>query len=273
VLGLLPDWRGEVTVMGRDARRDRREIRRRAGFMPEADTYIPEMTAIRAVRYLARLAGLPAAESLRRAHEVLFHVGLGEAIYRDIREFSTGMRQRFKLAQAIVHDPDVIFLDEPLSGLDPEGRDEVLALIRDLAKHHRKHLVWSSHILPEVQKVADAVVVLHQGRFRGTFRLEDLHPDAGAFEVVLEGDPRPVTTALVAEGISMDAVLREGEAADGEPGPGGRTTWLARLPAGRTPAALFAAARRAGARVRRVVPRTESLEEVFVRLLSDGEGH
>jgi ABC-2 type transport system ATP-binding protein len=122
VLGLLEGWHGQVSVLGLDARAEGREVRRRVGFMPEADCYLPEMSGIQAVRHLGRLGGLPRAEALRRAHEVLWHVGLGEAVYREIREYSVGMRQRFKLAQALVHDPEVLFLDEPGSNLDPDGQ-------------------------------------------------------------------------------------------------------------------------------------------------------
>jgi ABC-2 type transport system ATP-binding protein len=196
---------------------------------------------------------------------------LGEAIYRDIREYSTGMRQRFKLAQAIVHDPAIVFLDEPLSGLDPAGRDELLDLIRALATEHGKHVVWSSHILPEVQKAADAIVVLHEGRCRGTFRLEDLHPRAGAYELTLEGDASPFRAAMAAAGVTLDAVVREGEAPEEAAHGTRRTSWVALLPEGTAPSSLLVHARASGVRVRRLAPRVESLEEVFHRLLATAE--
>jgi ABC-2 type transport system ATP-binding protein len=266
VLGLLPDWTGEVTVLGLDARRDRREIRRRVGFMPEVDAYLPNMTGIRAVRYLGMLTGMRYAEALRRAHEVLFHVGLGEAIYRDVVEYSTGMRQRFKLAQAVVHDPELIFLDEPTSGMDPEGRDDLLRLILDLARTHRKHVVWSSHILPEVQRAADSIVVLQAGRCRGTFRLEDLRARHGAFAVDVEGDAAAFQALLSSRGIP----LRPPEHAHAAtPGPDGstRSSWIAELPEGEGAPALLRLAKDAGVRVRRVEPLREDLEVVFHRIL------
>src|SRR5947207_4717568 len=98
------------------------------------------------------------------------------------------MGQRLKLAQAIVHDPEILFLDEPVSGMDPAGREEFLRLVRALARDHGKHVVWSSHMLPDVQRVADAVLVLESGRLLGSFRLEDLHGATGRYGVEAEGD-------------------------------------------------------------------------------------
>ncbi|MDA1194027.1 MAG: ABC transporter ATP-binding protein [Planctomycetota bacterium] len=263
VLGLLPDYDGEVTVLGLDARRDRQAIRRRVGFMPESDAYLPGMTGIRAVRYLGQLSGMPRSEALRRAHEMLYHVGLGEAIYRQVKEYSTGMRQRFKLATALVHDPDLVFLDEPLSGLDPAGRTELLELIRDLATVHGKHILWSSHILPDVEKVADHVIVLDKGKFHGRFRMEELLSDASRVRVELEGDADAFRAGLADVGITLgpDAV-HEAEAR-----AAGRSAWIAELPPGRTGADLLRTAHGAGVRIRRMLPVAENLQDVFLRLL------
>jgi ABC-2 type transport system ATP-binding protein len=272
VLGLLPDFEGRASVLGLDARRDRRAIRRRVGFMPETDTYLYEMTGIRAVRYLGELVGMPHDEALRRAHEMLYHVGLGEAVYRDVREYSTGMRQRFKLAQALVHDPELIFLDEPLAGLDPQARDELLALITDLARQHGKHIIWSSHILPDVQKVADSIVVLHEGRFRGTFRLEDLHPETGRYGVDAEGELEGFEDRLRAAGItvlSADAV--EGPETGGGTLVEARQHWTLAIPGDDGPRRLFALAREHGVRLRRLGAVSETLEDVFLRILHERE--
>ncbi len=270
VLGLLPDYTGTVEVLGLDTRRRGREIRRRVGFMPETDAYLHAMTGIRAVRYLGQLTGMPYNDALRRAHEVLFHVGLGEAVYRDIRQYSTGMRQRFKLAQALVHDPEVLFLDEPLAGLDPSGRDELLDLIRDLATDHGKHVIWSSHILPEVQKVAQNIVVLQDGRCRGTFALEELLPHESIFSVEAEGETQQFRSTLVAHGI--DVV--EGRGPQEEEGVELGTTarrFTVTLPADDGVAAVFKLARESGARVRSIAPLTEGLEEVFLRIVGREE--
>jgi ABC-2 type transport system ATP-binding protein len=270
VLGLLRGFSGEVSVLGVDARRKPREARRRVGFMPETDAWIPQMTGVRAVAYLGRLSGLPAAEALRRAHDVLHHVGLGEAVYREVVEYSTGMRQRFKLAQALVHDPDLLFLDEPTSGLDPAGRDDMLGLIDDLAGRHEKHVVWSSHVLPEVQRSADQVVVLQQGQFRGLVRIEELAPRRGRF--LLEAEPgaagtlEPFAAALAACGVGVSPHAADEQHA--------RRTFTLEAPvvdADEAPVRVLAAAAAHGARVRRLEPVSESLEDVFMRLLGPTE--
>jgi len=270
VLGLLADFDGDVRVLGLDARRQRREVRRRVGFMPETDTYLYEMTGIRAVRLLGQMTGMPRNEALRRAHEMLHHVGLGEAVYRDVKEYSTGMRQRFKLAQALVHDPEIVFLDEPLAGLDPQARDELLELIKDLAVHHGKHVVWSSHILPDVQKVADRVIVLHHGRFRGTFRLEDLVPRTGMFHVEVEGPHERFEAALEGAGVRIleaDAVDAQEAALVGPDEE--RRGWRVAMPIDEGAPRLLALAGAAGVRVRSLNQVAEDLEDVFLRILDD----
>jgi ABC-2 type transport system ATP-binding protein len=265
VLGLLGSWSGEVSVLGLDARRQRRALRRRVGFMPEMEARLPDTTALKAVRYLGRLTGLPPSEALRRAHEVLWHVGLGEAAYRDLREYSAGMGQRFKLAQALVHDPEILFLDEPLAGMDPAGRDELLDLVRDLADRHGKHVLWSSHILPEVQKVADTVVILHEGRFGGSFRLEDLHPEGRRYTLEVEGDPAPLLRVLAEAGID------EPEEAAGTAVGVGRSVFTLTLPETQGVADVLRLSRLAGVRVRRAAPLDEDLEAVFHRMLGRRE--
>ncbi|MDJ0972906.1 MAG: ABC transporter ATP-binding protein [Planctomycetota bacterium] len=257
VLGLLPDFQGDAKVLGLDARRDRREIRRRVGFMPEFDAYLPETTGIKAVRFLGQLTGMPYNHALRRAHEVLFHVGLGEAVYRDVREYSTGMRQRFKLAQALVHDPELLFLDEPLAGLDPKGREELLKLIRRLADRHGKHIIWSSHILPEVQKVADSITVLKEGRSEGTYRLEEFAPRDGVYSIAFDGESPDFRAALDAQDIRVLAT-DGGESGD---------AWTVALDPELGSAPIFQLAGEHGVRLRRVKPVSESLEDVFMRIL------
>ena len=131
--------------------------------MPESDAHIPGMNAVSFVAYCGELAGLPRVDAMQRAHEVLFYVGLGEARYRNVETYSTGMKQRIKLAQALVHDPDLLFLDEPTNGMDPKGRDEMLELVRDLAHNKGVNLILSSHLLPDVEYTCDHVVVMDKG--------------------------------------------------------------------------------------------------------------
>src|SRR5262245_53445997 len=138
LLGFVVPESGAMTVLGLDVRTSPLRIRARIGYMPETDGHIPGMNAVSFVAYCGELAGLPRADAMQRAHEVLYYVGLGEARYRNVETYSTGMKQRIKLAQALVHDPDLLFLDEPTNGMDPKGRDEMLELIRDIA--HNKGL-------------------------------------------------------------------------------------------------------------------------------------
>ena len=263
VLGLLRDFTGDVRVLGLDARAQALEIRRRVGYMPEADALLPRMTAVTSARYLGQLAGMPRTHALRRAHECLHYVGLTDALYREVEEFSTGMRQRLKLAQALVHDPELLFLDEPVSGMDPQGREDFLRLVRSLARDHGKHIVWSSHLLPDVQRVADAVLVLDGGRVRGSFRLEDLRRATGRWEVEGAGDPLPLEQALRGGGFGVESA--PATALVEEVGRFRRVVNLR----DEDPRPIFAAARTTTTALRRVAPVTERLEDVFHRLLGD----
>jgi ABC-2 type transport system ATP-binding protein len=163
LLGFIVPERGRLKVLGLDVADSPLDIRARVGYMPESDSHIPGMNAVSFVAYCGELAGLPRVDAMQRAHEVLFYVGLGEARYRNVETYSTGMKQRIKLAQALVHDPDLLFLDEPTNGMDPKGRDEMLELIRDLAHNKGVNLILSSHLLPDVEYTCDHVVVMDKG--------------------------------------------------------------------------------------------------------------
>src|SRR4051794_5814166 len=163
LLGFVKPDQGQMSVLGLNVADRPMEIRARLGYMPETDGHIPGMNAVSFVAYCGQLAGLPEVDAMQRAHEVLYYVGLGEARYRNIETYSTGMKQRIKLAQAIVHDPDLLFLDEPTNGMDPKGRDEMLELIHDLAHHKNVNLILSSHLLPDVEYTCDHVVVMDKG--------------------------------------------------------------------------------------------------------------
>src|SRR6266436_4392033 len=164
LLGFIIPERGRLRVLGMDVAAAPLEIRIRVGYMPESDAHIPGMNAVSFVAYCGELAGLPRVDAMQRAHEVLFYVGLGEARYRNVETYSTGMKQRIKLAQALVHDPDLLFLDEPTNGMDPKGRDEMLELVRDLGHNKGVNLILSSHLLPDVEYTCDDVVVMDKGR-------------------------------------------------------------------------------------------------------------
>ena len=170
--------------------------------MPEIDAHIPGMNAVSFVAYCGELAGLPPVDAMQRAHEVLYYVGLGEARYRNVETYSTGMKQRIKLAQALVHDPDLLFLDEPTNGMDPKGRDEMLELIRDLAHNKGVNLILSSHLLPDVEYTCDHVVVLDQAKVAAQGPIDELKgPRGSVYELRVKGDraersaPRSATPA------------------------------------------------------------------------------
>ena len=162
LLGLLHPTAGSMTVLGHDPEREPLEVRARIGYMPEGDCLPKDQTAADFVAYAAQLAGIPASEARRRASETLFLVGLEEERFRYIGDFSTGMQQRVKLAQSIVHDPDLILLDEPASGLDPEGRGRMLDLIRRLGQFDIDVIV-SSHVLTDIEQTCNWVVMLDAG--------------------------------------------------------------------------------------------------------------
>src|ERR1041384_963207 len=155
LLGFIVPARGRMRVLGLDVAEAPLEIRARVGYMPESDAHIPGMNAVSFVGYCGGLAGLPRVDAMQRAHEVLFYVGLGEARYRNVETYSTGMKQRIKLAQALPH--------EPTNGMDPKGRDEMLELVRDLAHNKGVNLILCSHLLPDVEYTCNHVVVMDKG--------------------------------------------------------------------------------------------------------------
>jgi ABC-2 type transport system ATP-binding protein len=202
LLGFLTPERGALRVLGRDVRGAGVALRARIGYMPEIDGHVPGMNAVSFVGYCGELAGLPRADAMQRAHEVLYYVGLGEARYRNVDTYSTGMKQRIKLAQALVHDPDLLFLDEPTNGMDPKGRDEMLALIRDIAHHKGLSLILSSHLLPDVEHTCDHVVVLDRGMVAAQGPIAGLKGHGGqVFELRVKGDVERFVGVLRAHGL------------------------------------------------------------------------
>src|SRR6187455_2542276 len=189
LLGFVKPDQGKMTVLDMDVAHAPLAIRARIGYMPESDSHIPGMNAVSFVAYCGQLAGLPAADAMQRSHEVLYYVGLGEARYRNVETYSTGMKQRIKLAQALVHDPDLLFLDEPTNGMDPKGRDEMLELIRDLGHNKGINLILSSHVMPDVESVCESVVVMNRGQVVMQGPIASLKKPAGhIFEVRVKGN-------------------------------------------------------------------------------------
>lgn len=178
LLGLVRNHQGVGTVLGLQWPREVREIRDRVGYLPEDDCYIAGLTGIEAVAFMANLSGLPRTEGLRRAHEITDFCDIGEEKYRGVEGYSTGMRQKLKFAQALVHDPPFLILDEPTTGLDPDQRDAMLSRINTLAIEHKKSILLSTHILPDVKAVCDQVVILARGKVRVYDSMDNLSKPA-----------------------------------------------------------------------------------------------
>ncbi|MCC6588797.1 MAG: ABC transporter ATP-binding protein [Bryobacterales bacterium] len=164
LLGFYPIASGSARLMGLTVGPQTRAIRAMAGYMPENDAFFAGMTAVNFVRYMAELSGLPREAALERAHEALFYVGLGEARYRPLGQYSLGMRQMAKLAQAIVHGPKLVILDEPTNGLDPPARRRMIRLIKEMRDTGEMHIVMCSHLLRDVEETCEEVLILKQGR-------------------------------------------------------------------------------------------------------------
>jgi ABC-2 type transport system ATP-binding protein len=188
LLQLLPISSGSARLLGREVGSEGREIRKRVGYAPEQNSHIPGMAGCEYVAYCAQLSGLPFQAARQRAHELLDFVGLGQERYRKVDTYSTGMKQRVKLAQAIVHDPELVFLDEPTNGLDPKGQAQILELIRGLWRTYGITVVLSSHLLNDVERVCEQIIIIARGRVLVHDTLENLKArKRGAAEVVLAG--------------------------------------------------------------------------------------
>ncbi|GIH29158.1 ABC transporter ATP-binding protein [Acrocarpospora phusangensis] len=186
LLGLLPASAGRASVLGMDAAVQGLEIRRSVGYMPEHECLPPDVSATEFVVHMAQMSGLPRTAARERAADTLRHVGLHEERYRPIGGYSTGMKQRVKLAQALVHDPKVVFLDEPTNGLDPQGRDEMLALIRRIGTEFGISVLVTSHLLGELERVCDHVIVIDGGRLLRSSAIGELTQVTQAVAVEVE---------------------------------------------------------------------------------------
>jgi ABC-2 type transport system ATP-binding protein len=256
LLGFLVPTEGDMTVLGLNVARAPLEIRSRLGYMPETDGHIPGMNAVSFVAYCGQLAGLPAVDAMQRAHEVLYYVGLGEARYRNVETYSTGMKQRIKLAQALVHDPDLLFLDEPTNGMDPKGRDEMLELVRDLAHEKQINLILSSHLLPDVEFTCDRVVVLDKGRVVAQGPIDDLKgPRGQVFEMRIKGDRHAFAATLAAAGLECHETDED--------------VMRVFAPAEEAARDLFALAAREKVQVRHLRPSLPTLEDVFAKAVGE----
>jgi ABC-2 type transport system ATP-binding protein len=256
LLGFIKPDEGRMTVLGMDVASRPLEIRARLGYMPESDAHIPGMNAVSFVGYCGQLAGLPSVDAMQRAHEVLYYVGLGEARYRNLETYSTGMKQRIKLAQALVHDPDLLFLDEPTNGMDPKGRDEMLELIKDLAHNKNVNLILSSHLLPDVEYTCDHVIVMDKGEVVAQGPIAELKGPAGrVFELRIKGNLPAFLDVLRAAGMDCHSTDED--------------IMRVFVPAGADQRALFQLAAQHGVQVRHLRPSVPTLEDVFAKAVGE----
>jgi len=259
LLGLIP-FQGKARVLGLDALSAGREIRDRVGYMPEQEAFLAGMSAVELCTYAGELSGLPRTEAMQRAHAALYYAGLEEKRYQPIDGYSTGMKQRVKLAQALVHDPEILFLDEPTNGLDPRSRDEMLQLIMELPERRGCAIVLSTHLLPDVERVCDHAVIMHRGRVRFVGSIDELR---GA-----RGRDTELTVEVKADSDKLAAVLTEAGATCKVLSP---VAVAVDLPPAATSELVFRTAKSSGLQVRGIEVRRESVENAFLRVLGEEE--
>ena len=259
LLGFHPPASGTAHIFDRDIRSDANQIKSLIGYMPERDSFIARMSCVHFVRFMAELSGLPPSAALERAHEALFFVGLGEARYRNLDTFSLGMKQLAKLAQAIVHGPRLIFLDEPTNGLDPPARQRMIKMIREIRDSGRAHIVVSSHLLRDVEECCEEILILKDGRLVVYCNLEEERKANKKF-LMLEtrGDLKPFVAAVDSLGCEcavtsdhrLKIILQDGaEIRD-----------------------LYRAAAETQLQIRRLTYKRDSLEDIFLKAMENGNG-
>ena len=252
LLGFHRPAAGTARILGFDCHRQSSAVKTRIGYMPENDSLIADMTAVAFLRLMGELSGLPAAAALEKAHETLFHVGLGEARYRKVGTYSLGMRQMAKLAQAIIHGPQLVILDEPTNGLDPAARHRMLVLIREMKEQHGMNVLLCSHLLPDVEQVCDEVVILKDGQI--------VHQCDLARE--RQANQRFVQLHVAGSDAHFGAVLREAGAEGASEAPG---VWRIVLPAGLEVEVLWQLTARENLRITKLAYRRDTLEEIFLK--------
>jgi ABC-2 type transport system ATP-binding protein len=203
LLGLLEPTSGSAEVMGFDVFRQGPELRQFVGYMPEHECLPTDVSATEFIAHMAQISGLPRAAARERTAETLRHVGLFEERYREIKGYSTGMKQRVKLAQALVHDPRLMLLDEPTSGLDPEGRDEMLCLIRRIGTEFGIAMIISSHLLSEIERVCDHLVEIEDGRLVRSAPMSELTAPTRFLAIEVDGDGERLADHLQEQGVAV----------------------------------------------------------------------
>jgi ABC-2 type transport system ATP-binding protein len=259
LLGFHQAASGTARILGRDIRHEAKKIRTLIGYMPERDSFIANLTCVHFVRLMAELSGLPPAAALERAHEALFYVGLGEARYRKLGTYSLGMKQLAKLAQAIVHGPRLIFLDEPTNGLDPPARKRMLELIRQIRDSGKANILLSSHLLRDVEDCCEEILIIKDGRIVQYCNLEEERKANKKFlELETRGEIEAFAEAVAKLGCEyaisserrLKLVLQEGvEIRD-----------------------LYRVADEQKVQIRRLNYKRDSLEDIFLKAMENGNG-
>ncbi len=252
LLGFHKPSAGSAQILGFDCHRQSLDVKTRIGYMPENDSLIADMTAVAFLRLMGELSGLPAAAALEKAHETLFHVGLGEARYRNVGTYSLGMKQMAKLAQAIIHGPELVILDEPTNGLDPAARQRMLVLIKEMKEQHGMNVLLCSHLLHDVEQVCDEVVILKDGQI--------VHQCDLAAE--RQANKRFVQLQVSGDDRNLGAALREIGAEGVSESPG---TWRIVLPVEIEVNALWRITARENLRITKLAYRRDTLEEIFLK--------
>lgn len=259
LLGFYKPTRGTALLFGRDIRHELPLLRQRIGYMPESDSFIADMTGVEFVRYMGELSGLPERQALERAHEAFFYVGLGEARYRKVGTFSLGMKQMVKLAQAIVHGPRLLFLDEPTNGLDPPARLRMLKLIRELRDTEGVQIVLSSHLLRDVEECCDEVFILKDGQLAGqTDLVAERRANRRFLELEVSGQTGELSEAL--ERFGFECALH------------GQGRLKLVLPEGAEVRDLYRTAAEKNVQIRRLTYRRDSLEDIFLKAMGASNG-
>ncbi len=262
ILGLLKPDSGSGRFMDFQIGNNDKRIRQYVGYMPESECLIPGFNAIQYVSYCAQLCGMSPREAFKRSHKVLYLVGLGESRYRKLDTYSTGMKQRLKLAQAIVHDPYLLFLDEPTNGLDPDGREEMLNLIRQISKIEDRCIILSSHLMRDVERCTEYLVIMDQAQIKCQGAIKDLSAgQANRFRVRVNQDVEVAVRALRENHFTVDHQNpREPE-------------FEVIIPEGRQPRELFKLLIEKGIQIRKLIPRNYTVEEIYRQYVDIGGDH
>lgn len=254
ILGFLKARSGGGKVLGYGIDENRRELREQVGYMSESDSLIPGMDAVDFTSYLGRLSGMPKQEAIKRAHEVLYYVGLEESRYRKIETYSSGMMQRLKLASSIVHDPVLLFLDEPTSGMDPGSRKEMIELINDISRKGTMSIIISSHILPDIEATCEDVIIMDKGKIIANEKISLIaSKEVDIFEIKLGG--------------SSSVFLKKFKNFKYEEGEKGMIRM--QLPSDFSTKEIFDTALESGTHIKHFLKRRSTLEDTFMNAIGE----